>query len=172
VPKDDEGEGDMPNADDPCDADEKSSAEERRRNSGGCGAVLGRRVACGSVLGGTDGGADTISVGEPEVRLGAFSENSEEDRVRPPLGGNLPGPRVFERVTVADDLDESIGWDCEMGRGEAGEDVVGVSLGKATKDGVPDGGVLAGEVVVGASTPRNGENCAIDVEGRRGREGA
>lgn len=35
VPRGNDVVGDMPNADDPCGDDENSSAEERRRNSGG-----------------------------------------------------------------------------------------------------------------------------------------
>ena len=42
-----------------------------------------------------------------------------------------------------------MGWDCEMGMGETGGDVAGVSLGNANEDGVRDGGVPAGEVVMG-----------------------
>lgn len=66
VPGDDEMVGDIPNADDPCGADEKSSAEERRRNSGGWGAVLGRGTACGSARARVGEGPGTVSVGKPE----------------------------------------------------------------------------------------------------------
>ena len=170
----DKAEGDTPNADGPCDDDENSSAEERRRNSGGWGAVLGRGMACGSARARAGEGPGTTSMGEPSGGLGAFLMNSEEDRGRPRPGSALLGSKDFERIAETGDLGEeceSMGWDCEMGMGEAGGDVAGVSLGKASDDGVRDGEVPAGEPVMGPPTPKSGENSAIDVVGRRGREG-
>jgi hypothetical protein len=161
--------GDTPNADDPCDDDENNSAEERRRNSGGWGAVLGRGIVFGSARVGAGEVPGTASVGELD-EVGTFLENSEEDRARAGPGGVPPGARVFERVFVTGDRDEtceSIGWDCEIGMGETGEDVVGVSLEKVNDDGVQDEGVTAGEVVE-ARTPRSGGNSAVDVGGRLG----
>ena len=97
--------------------------------------------------------------------------NSEDDRGRPRPGVALLASKVFRRMDGTCDLCErceSIGWGCELGIGETGEDVAGVSLWRANDDGVRDGGVPAREVVI---EPKSGENCAIDVEGRLGREG-
>jgi hypothetical protein len=94
--------------------------------------------------------------------------NSEDDRGRPRPG---VASKVFARMNETGDLGErceSMGWDCETGIGETGGDVVGVSLRKADDDGVRDGGVPAREAGMGL---KSGENCAIDVEGRCGREG-
>lgn len=100
--------------------------------------------------------------------------NSEDDRGRPRPGVALLASEVFGRMDGTGGLCErcerceSIGWDCEMGIGETGGGVAGVSLRRANDDGVRDGGVPAREVVI---EPKSGENCAIDVEGRLGREG-
>ncbi len=97
--------------------------------------------------------------------------NNEDDRGRPRRGVALLASKVFVRMDGTCDLGgdcERMGWDCEMGIGETGGVVAGVLLRKATDDGVRDGGVPAREVVTG---PKSGENCAIDVEGRQGREG-
>ena len=97
--------------------------------------------------------------------------NNEDDRGRPLPGVALLASKVFVRMDGTCDLGEKceiIGWDCEVGIGETGGVVAGVSLRKANDDGVRDGGVPAREVVIG---PKSGENCAIDVEGRLGREG-
>lgn len=169
VPMDDETVGDIPNADDPCDDDERSSAEERRRNSGGWGAVLGRGTACVSARAGAGEDPGTVSVGKPEGGPWACLTNSEDDRGRPRPGGTLLGFSEFERAGETGDIGEMcgrIGWDCEMGIGETGEDVAGVSLGKADDDDVRGGGVPAGEAVIEPLTPSGGENCAIDEEGR------
>jgi len=102
----DEVVGDIPNAGDPCDGDEKSSAEERRRNSGGWGAVLGRGEACGSARARAGVGSGTVSVGKPEEGLGACLMNSEDDRGRPRPGGALLVWRVFEWGAETGDLGE------------------------------------------------------------------
>lgn len=166
VPRDDVV-GDMPNADDPCDNDDNSSAEERRRNNG---AVLGRGVTCGSATAREGEGAGTISVGGPE---GEFLINNEDDRGRPRPGVALLASRVFARTGEtggSGEKCESICWDCEMGIGETGGGVTGagVSRWNANDDDERDRGVPAGEAVMAS---KSGENCAMDVEGRRGREG-
>jgi len=56
--------------------------------------------------------------------------------------------------------------------GETGGDVAGVSWSKTYDEGVRDGGVPGGEAVMVPLTLKSGENCAIDEEGRRGRQGA
>lgn len=97
--------------------------------------------------------------------------NSEDDRGRPMPAGALLGSRVFERAAETGDLGEMCeitGCDCEIGMGEAG-DVAGVSLGKTNDDDVRDGGVPAGEAVMGLLTLKCGEGFAVDVEGRRER---
>lgn len=113
-------------------------------------------------------GPGTISVGESE---GGFLMNIEDDRGRPRPGVASLASKAFVRMDGTGDLGEKcerMGWDCEMGIEETGGDVARVSLRKANDDRARDGGVPGGEAVIG---PKSGENRAIDVEGRRGREG-